>query len=219
MRISKASNINTKIDILLTSTLSDDQLNVAIGVWRKLGVFKTYYETAKNLGNQFHEETIWKETFFNYQLTEESDCNKMYRLTTQIIDHYKKRIQSIGVARINIRKDGESYNLICNPGKHMAGKFFDKRTSTAATHMIKAHHEAAKLGRKAIQEVLNKAANKLELHERMPFLIAAQEELTMETKETSNLLEMTRRTEAAQLPEPNPELAKEEDIENGNIEE
>jgi hypothetical protein len=214
---------NCKIDpLMISKELTPDQCDIAIAVWRKYGVFKTYSSQAELLGDKFKEETIWKETFCNIKPLTEKLSNKLYRLTTQIMDYYTREFNHIGVARISIRGKvrtqagmvWDNYNLICKPTKSVALGMWDRRTGSAATNMLKAHQQAEKLGRKAIQTILHKAASKLPLAERLPFLSAALKELVSEQDNVQQLVAMVN---AQALPPAKPNQAKSEDVDNGNV--
>jgi hypothetical protein len=128
-----------KIDInLVGAKLSPGQCEIAIAIWRKKKVFEALSDTVSTLTN-FDEPSIWEMTFYNYSKNDK-DYDKMYRLTTQIIDFYRLTFPSRwnDIARVVRYVKGVPRNLICKPSKADIHRDFNWRINTAATHAVKA---------------------------------------------------------------------------------
>lgn len=169
MRTPRGTN---KIDIHAQTELSPDQCDVAIAVWAKYGVFSTESSAHKSIRNMFSEDKIWRQTFRNFNPTNEADCNKMYRFTTQIIEYYKDNHKYNGVDRINYRDNKHSWNVICKPARDIARSSYTRRVKSAATHMVKAEktNESFQLGHIAARDFLEHVENRFpDLIERRVF--------------------------------------------------
>lgn len=197
-----------KIDIHLQTSLSDSQCEIAIGIWHRLGVFTTTSDVARD---HLKEENVWRETFYNYSQYTDTDTNKLKRLTTEIIEHYKKTVDYAGVDRNLIRKDNEAYCLICKPTKTAALSSYNRRVATAATHIVKADksNEGFELGRKVFQDMLQSTERHIpDLFERLQFYQKAHTEILEKQIAVSKRLEQMN---ATLLANPDTTEAKEHD--------
>jgi len=199
-----------KIDLHLQTSLSDTQCCVAIAIWHRLGVFTTTSDIARD---ELKEVKVWRETFYNYSTSVERDINKLRRLTTEIIDYYKKTVDYAGVDRVNVRKEGDIYNLICKPTKSNALSNYNRRVGSAATNLIKADktNEGFELGHRTFQDMLQKVETHIpDLIQRLQFFQKIQTQLIEKQLHASKTLERLN----AGLLEPSEELkaeTKEED--------
>lgn len=147
-----------KIDIHLQTKLSDNQCDVATAIWRKYGVFDNESNISPAIRKRFQEEVVWSITFFNYDINSESDCNKMKRFTTEIMNRYRQTIDLAGVDRIDYRKNNDSWCVICKPDKSHGIRKYGRSVCTAATNFVKAENtnEGFELGHKTAMDLLQK---------------------------------------------------------------
>jgi len=197
-----------KIDIHLQTNLSDDQCEIAIAIWHKIGVFTTTSDIARD---NLKEENVWAETFYNYSSYTDRDVNKLKRLTTEIMDYYKKTVDYAGVDRISVRKDNESYCLICKPTKSAALSNYNRRVGSAATNLVKADktNEGFQLGHQTFQDMLQKVETHIpDLFQRLQFFQKIQTQLMEKQIQASRTLE---RMNTELIGQPDTTEAKEHD--------
>ncbi len=148
-----------KIDIHLQTTLSPTQCDAAIGIWRKMDVFKTESNISKVIRARFDEvQVIWKRTFTNYDEDKDCDYNKCKRFTTQIINRYKDTIDFAGVGRVDYRKGNDSWCVICKPEKSFAIRKYNYGIGTSATNFVNSDktNTAFELGRRSVGDLFQK---------------------------------------------------------------
>ena len=189
-----------KIDLLsVGGELSTRQKDIAIGIWKMLGCFDTVSDMAHKL-LELHEEKVIERTFYNYNLDNPTEYDKLVRLINQIIDYYRCQFtEGKGVnkiARLTYRKGGQTYTLICTPNKAERLRGWGQRTSSAATNIDRADKmqkdDTKTIPINTIAIVINKVCGRRPLSERpailKEFITAAQEKL-IEVSTTIALLE------------------------------
>ena len=188
-----------KIDIqAVGKKLSPNQCDIAIAIWRRMGVFEALSDDVKTLQN-FSEEKIWERTFYNYT-NSDADCNKMYRLTSNVIEHYKISMPHMwnDVARVVKYVKGMPRNIICKPSKLDIHRDFNFRINTAATHAIKSHRiqeVEPSIPISAVAQLVIKCCDKLEPAERIEWCNMMTEAAESKRLETTAYLKLLGQTD------------------------